>query len=273
MKIDRDTICCVSIAERPGNLGAAIFNAAFQELNLNYVYKPFCVFAKDLQKAINGMRAFGIRGCGVSMPHKSTVMQYLDKIDEAAKRIGAVNTIVNDDGVLSGYNTDYVGFKRALAESYAVCRKKAFIIGAGGAARAIIVALKDGGAAEIYLTNRDEQKGLDLAKEFSLHYYPFDKRAELSADILVNATPVGMAPNAEELIIDKQVLVHYHACMDVVVSPRKTGLILAAEAAGKIAIHGVKMALYQGLSQYELYTKLSAPIDILQKSMQKYLNN
>ena len=95
--IDKETVVCISLAEKPGNLGATIFNTTFQELSMNYIYKPFLVRSGDLENAILGIRALNIRGCGVSMPHKVSVMQYLDKIDPVAKEIGAVKTIVNRD--------------------------------------------------------------------------------------------------------------------------------------------------------------------------------
>lgn len=272
MKIDRDTICCISIAERPGNFGTTVFNAVFQALGLDYIYKPFRVHAEDLEDAIKGIRALGIRGCGVSMPHKMKAMQYLDKIDGVAQRIGAINTIINDQGVLTGYNTDYEGVIRALRDTYAVAGKKAIVVGAGGAARAIIVALKDSGAREIMLTNRDEEKGKQLAKEFSIAYHPFAGRGNVAANLLVNATPVGMPPEATEMIIDKEALAHYDACIDVVVSPQRTPLIQAMVDLKKAVIPGFKMALYQGVVQYELYTGLPVPMDLMEENMQKYLN-
>ncbi len=272
MKIDRDTICCISIAERPGNFGATVLNAVFQALGLDYIYKPFRVHAEDLEDAIKGIRAFGIRGCGVSMPHKMRAMQYLDKIDGIAQRIGAINTIINDQGVLTGYNTDYEGVMRALSDTYVVVGKKVCVVGAGGAARAIIVALQDGGAQEIVLTNRDEEKGKQLAKEFSIQYHPFSGRGNITADLLVNATPVGMSPHSMEMIIDKEAIANYDACTDVVVSPQYTPLIQAMIDLKKTVIPGFKMALYQGVAQYELYTGLKVPMDLMKDNMQKYLN-
>lgn len=270
MKIDKDTICCVSIAERPGNFGATIFNAIFQALNLNYIYKPFRVSAHDLEEAIKGVRAFGIRGCGVSMPHKTTVARYLDKIDRVAQRIGAVNTVVNDNGVLTGYNTDYEGVKMAVQERYDIHGKKALIIGAGGMARAIIVALQDCGVNEIWLANRDEEKGKKLAKDFSINYCPFAKKEEVNAQLLANATPIGMPPNVNEIIIDKRFLVRYDICIDVVVSPRQTGLIQAMDNLKKAIIPGFKMASYQGIAQFKLYTGMNAHKVVIENAISSY---
>ncbi len=105
MTINKDTQVCISFAKRPGNFGATVFNAAFEALNLNFIYKPFQLDEGKLEEAVKAIRVFGIRGCGVSMPHKVNVLRYLDELDPAAEKIGAVNTIVNTDGVLKGYNT------------------------------------------------------------------------------------------------------------------------------------------------------------------------
>src|SRR5438046_2951853 len=136
MKITKDTTCCISIAGSPGNFGATLFNTAFEALSLDYIYKPFRVMPEDLSKAVAGIRAFGVRGCGVSMPHKIKVLDLLDAIDPLAEEIGAVNTIVNNNGKLTGYNTDVSGAMRALKERYDVRGKSAHIIGSGGVARA-----------------------------------------------------------------------------------------------------------------------------------------
>lgn len=273
MNINKDTICCISIAEKPGNFGAILFNIIFKALDLNYIYKPFRVSALDLEAAVKGIRAFGIRGCGVSMPHKTEVIKYLDQIDAIAKKIGAVNTIVNDQGVLTGFNTDFVGAKRAINEAYDVQGKDALVIGAGGVARAIVLALKENGARDIFITNRDEQKAKDLSQGFSCHSIPFDRRNEYKAHLLVNATSVGMSPNFEDIVIDEQALDSYEACLDVVVSPRKTRLIQAAESRGIIFVPGFKMALYQGIAQCKLYTSISVPENIVEDAIKSYFLN
>ena len=267
MRITPQTQCCISIAARPGNFGATIFNAAFKVLNLDYIYIPRKVEAGDLGKAIDGIRALGIRGCGVSMPHKSEALRYLDHIDPVAKEIGAVNTIVNNAGVLTGYNTDVVGAEQALAEQYDVSGKRVIVFGAGGAARAICVALKKLHAGEILVSNRDELKGRQFAKEFSLSYYPFNERNECTGDLLVNATPVGMAPHEREMIIQKDSLGNYKAVLDIVIYPKTTQLLGAAAHAGLITISGAVMALHQAARQFTLYTGQEAPLDIMRETM------
>lgn len=273
MKITKDTKVCISIAERPGNFGTTVLNTAFQALNLDYIYKPFRVLPKNLEAAIQGIRAFGISGCGVSMPHKREVMKYLNKIDEAAQRIGAVNTLVNDQGVLTGYNTDFEGARRAFEEMYEVRGKKVLVVGAGGVARAILLALKELGASEIWLTNRDEEKGKALAKEFSLHYTPFDQRTARKAHLLVNATSVGMPPHIEETVMEADALANFEAGLDVVVSPQKTRLIQTLEALKIKAIPGFKMALYQGVAQCKLYTGVDAPEALIEEAIRSYFQD
>lgn len=269
MKINKDTIACISMASRPGDLGATIFNASFEHLSLNYIYKPFGVSLDDLSKGVNAIRAFGIRGCGVSMPHKVEVMQYLDEVDEVAKKIGAINTIVNDNGRLTGYNTDFLGAKQIIAEKYDVSGKKALIIGAGGVSRAIIMALKENGADEIFIANRDESKAQTMSSEFDLTLLPYNEINTFSADLLVNATSVGMSPDTSEMIISDEAVNNFSAIMDVVIYPSVTKLMTQAEKSGKVVIAGFNMALYQAAAQFKMYTGIEAPISIMEEHMHK----
>jgi len=269
--INKDTKLCISIAEKPSNFGSTIFNNAFQFLALDYVYKPFCVLVKDLPQAIQGIKALGIRGCGVSMPHKIKVLKYLDKVDKVAKKIGAVNTIVNKKGKLIGYNTDYIGAKRALEENYNVRNKKVLLIGAGGVARAIIVALIKLGAGSIFIANRDNQKAKLLAKRFKLNFCNFSEVNNFRGDLLINATSVGMSPNKQEMIINKQSIKHYEVIMDVVIALEMSALIKASKSMKKNIIIGAQMSMYQAASQFELYTGKKAPFKVIKQSIKEYL--
>jgi shikimate dehydrogenase len=269
VKITKDTKCCISIAESPGNFGSTIFNATFQELKLDFIYKPFKLLKENLPQAIEAIRALDIRGCGVSMPHKTLIHKYLDEVDPVAKKIGAVNTVVNENGKLIGYNTDYMGAREALRELFPIAGKTVHIIGAGGASRAIIVALQEDGAGQITISNRDEFGAQEIAKKFGVRYCPNDKSPKLEADLLINATPVGMSPNVQEMIVDEKELLNYKAVMDVVVNPLKTKLISSAKKENKIVIPGYKMALHQAAHQFTLYTGVEAPIDFMLKEMEK----
>ena len=273
MKLTKDTRVCISISERPGNFGSAVFNAAFQALSLDYIYLPFQVLPPDLGRAIDAIRVFNIRGCGVSMPHKITVMKLLNQVDPAAKKIGAVNTIVNQDGHLGGFNTDCTGAQRAIEENYQVAGKKVLIIGAGGAARAIAVALGGLGVSEIYLTNRHEEAAKRVARELDLLYCSYHSKCDLDADLLVNATSVGMIPQADAVIVAAKCLEKFEAVMDVVIYPSETLLLKTARNSGKIIIPGHKMALYQAVAQFEKYTGQSAPVEIMAQEVKRLLNN
>lgn len=264
---------CISIAARPGNLGATVFNTAFQEMSLNYIYKPFLVREEQLKEAVIGMRAFGIRGCGVSMPHKITVIQYLDDIDSSAKKIGAVNTIVNSDGTFIGYNTDFEGVRIITAgDDYNVKGKSIFIAGAGGAARAVIQAVRVNGASDISLTNRDDGKGKKIAELFHIKYVPWGGRDIQKGGLLVNATPVGMKSD-EESIFESHTINNFEAVLDVVVSQEDTALIKKAKEFDKVAFPGIKMSVLQSMAQFRLYTGLDISKEIVEKSIRIFLKS
>lgn len=268
--IDKDTVVCISIAEKPGNFGAVVFNTAFEELSMNYIYKPFKLDANNLKGAIDTIRAFDIRGCGVSMPHKVKVMRYLDKIDKTARKVGAVNTIVNNKGVLTGYNTDYEAAKILTKELCNVKGKDVIILGAGGAARSIVTALKVNGARNITVSSRDSAHGNKFANEFNINYAPWSKRADLTAGVLINATPVGMKKGDLSMFSNKS-LAKADTVIDVVVSFVETDIIVKSKALKKRAIPGVKMASLHTMVAFKLYTGQNLPKKIVEKSMNKFL--
>ncbi|MDO8591172.1 MAG: shikimate dehydrogenase [bacterium] len=267
---NRDTGLFISIAERPGNLGATLFNYSFEKLGMNATYLPLKLLSKDLPIAIAAIKAFHVKGCGVSMPHKSKVMKYLDRIDSQARKIGAVNTIVIKDNKLIGYNTDWEGAKRALTLLYKPKGKEVLIVGAGGAARAIIIALKSLQPKRISISNRDNKRSQQLAKEFGVSFVSWNNRNETKAQLVINATPVGMN-NEEAMVIEPYLLNTVEAVMDVVVSPKPTLLIRKAMEKKKICIAGVDMATYQAEAQFELYTGKKAPHRIVKEAMKKFL--
>lgn len=271
-KITKDTQLCISISERPGNFGAIVFNTTFEDLSIDFVYKPLRVSPHNLASAIEGIRSLGIRGSGVSMPHKTKVLKYLDVVDPIAMDIGAVNTIVNKDNVLFGYNTDFYGAKMALEENYDVLGKKVLVIGAGGASRAIIAALKILKAGEIHISNRDELKAKEIAVSLSVGYYSYEHRNNFDGHLLVNATPVGMTPNTKDVIVEVSTISKYEAIMDVVVSPFHTAIIDEASRLGKIIMPGFQMALYQACKQFELYTNIPAPFKTMEKCVRNMLD-
>lgn len=265
------------------SMSPAMQNAAFRELALDYIYVPFRVKSAELGQAIAGMRALNIRGLNVTVPHKVAVVQFLDKLDPLAEKIGAVNTIVNDDGVLTGYNTDATGFLQALlAREIEPKGKRAVILGAGGASKAISFILADKGTR---LTILNRQLELDWAKELarriSQTFAQEVKALELSrknlavvlkkADILVNATSVGMIPLVNETPVPGDLLRPDLIVYDIVYNPMKTRLLRESEAAGASTIGGVDMLVWQGALAFEKWTGVKAPVDLMKREVVKLL--
>ncbi len=246
------------------SLSPLMLNRAFAETGVNSVYLAFGV--DDIGAAISGVRALGIKGVSITIPHKTTVLEFLDKIDETARKIGAVNTVVNRKGLLIGYNTDSSGAVRALKEKTALKGSDVVIIGAGGAARAIgygIVA--EGG--RITILNRTIAKGERLAKDLGANFKPLAEIKNLDGRILINTTSVGMTPRVDAMpiksdLIEKEILV-----MDIVYNPLKTRLLKTAEDAGCRIIDGVSMFVYQGAFQFELWTGKKAPVEAMKKTV------
>jgi shikimate dehydrogenase len=268
------------------SMSPVMHNAAFDKLGLNYLYVPFRVKKEELGKAIAGVRALNIRGLNVTIPHKVTVIPLLDKLDLLAQRIGAVNTIVNDDGVLTGYNTDTTGFLQTLLERGVEPRgKNVVILGAGGASRAISLILAERGSNLIIL-NRTLDKAKEYASRISQVFKKEVKALELNkenlakvlakADILVNATSVGMSPNSNETPVSPDLLKPSLTVFDIVYNPIKTRLLREAEAAGAKTISGVDMLVWQGALAFELWTGAKAPVKLMKetaiKGLQGYEN-
>jgi shikimate dehydrogenase len=244
----------------------AMYNAAFEALGLNYLYMPFVV--KDLGKAIDGVRHLGIQGIGVTIPYKIDALPYLDELDSDARRIGAVNTIIQRDGRLVGMNTDGQGAVRALQEASDVAGKKVVLLGAGGAARAIAFAIVDGGG-DLVIINRTQAAAVELAEVSGCRYAPLDQLApELkNAQVLINATSVGMAPNTDVTLVSKELLSPACVVMDLVSNPKETLLLKEAQEAGCRVVYGDRMLLWQGVLKFQLYTGIEPPIDVMERAM------
>lgn len=265
------------------SMSPAMHNAAFRKLGLDYIYVAFRVKPPELEQAIAGMRALNIRGLNVTIPHKVNVIPFLDNIDPLAEKIGAVNTIVNDDGVLTGYNTDASGFLRAMRESgVEPAGKNVVVLGAGGASRAVSFILADSGAKLTILNRKLE---LDWAEElagrisqvFNIEVRAMElNRTNLAAilsktDILVNTTSVGMSPNIEQAPLDTDLLHSGLAVYDIVYNPVETRLLQEAAAAGAKTIGGLNMLAWQGAIAFEKWTGREAPVDLMRSEAVKFL--
>jgi shikimate dehydrogenase len=269
--INKDTQFCISVASRPSNFGTTLHNAAYAALGLNFAYKAFGI--ADIAGAITGVKALGIRGCSVSMPFKVTVMKYLTSLDQTAREIGAVNTVVNDNGHLTGYNTDAHGAKAALETLGIGKDERVLLLGAGGAARAILYALQQLQVRCVLVANRDLQKGLKLAEHMGSEAIEWSSRNEARVDVLINATPVGMEPHIAEMPVNEGVVYGCRAVMDVVVSPAETRLIKEANKLGKQVALGHEMSLHQAAAQFRLYTGVDPPLDVMRASMARLLQS
>lgn len=265
-------------------MSPVIHNAAFAKMGVDYLYVPFRVKKEELAKAIEGMRALNIRGLNVTIPHKVAIIPFLDKLDPLAGRIGAVNTVVNDDGVLTGYNTDATGFLQALlGRGIEPVGGKMVILGAGGASRAISFTLAERGAHLVILNRLLE---LDWAKELagqiSQAFKKEVKALELNeenlltvlegADVLINATSVGMYPNIDETPVTANLLSSDLVVFDIVYNPVKTRLLAEAEAAGAKTISGLDMFVWQGALAFEKWTGLKAPLELMREEVIKVLS-
>lgn len=261
-------ILCGSIAGSIGGMGVKMHNAAFKHLDLPYTYVSF--EPASAKGAVDAMRQLGIRGLGVTMPFKEEVIPLLDGLDPVAREIRAVNTIVNNEGVLTGYNTDAYGFLAALASHTDVTNKKVAVIGAGGAAKTIVWALKQH-TSDIVLYNKSSDRGIAVADMFDIEFKgsPTLLSASAEYDILVNATSVGFKSN--ETLLRKDQFVPKTIVFDVVFIPTETTFIREAKAAGCVGISGTEMLMHQAGKQFELYTEVPAPIEVYESVMKTIL--
>jgi shikimate dehydrogenase len=250
------------------SLSPSLHNAAFRAKGVNAVYLAFEV--TDLEGCIRGVRSLGIKGLSITIPFKQDVIPLLDDIDGLARGIGAVNTVVNDNGSLKGYNTDAMGALRALEEKTALSGKSVCIVGAGGAARAIGYILKQQ-EIEIIIANRSQAKGMTFAESLGCRFANLKELADLKPDILINTTPVGMSPEVDESPVPEEALREGMVVMDVIYNPFKTKLLAAAEAKGCLIINGLPMFIYQGAEQFRLWTGLEAPIALMIEAVKKVL--
>jgi shikimate dehydrogenase len=248
------------------SLSPIMHNLAFKELGVKAVYGAFPVKPEDLSQAIRGVKALGISGLSVTIPHKVEVMKYLDEIDEKAKEIGAVNTIINREGSLLGTNTDWIGALKAFEEvGVSLSGKRVVVLGAGGASLAIIYAMIYAGAKEIVVYNRTFEKAKEVAERFSILAYPWEALSESYGDILINATSVGL--KSFDSPVAKEVVSRFSVVMDSVYIPLETKLLAIAKEENKITIDGLKMLLYQGVEQFKLWTGLVPPVEEMREAI------
>lgn len=266
------------------SLSPPMHNAAFSYLGLDYCYLAFSVRPEDLKQAVESVRALNLVGVNVTIPHKERVLPYLDEVSREAKLIGAVNTIRNKGGKLIGYNTDLSGFLTSLKQAgFNPKGKKVVVIGAGGAARAVSFALSQEGIHSLFILNRTLEKAESLTKmvkksiiNLNIRALPLRKKELIKAiegaDLLVNATSLGMVPKTSQSplagfgLLPKSLVVY-----DLVYNPVETRLIrLAKKSKGK-AIGGLETLIQQGAKSFEIFTGLKAPEEVMRKVVKKAL--
>lgn len=262
-------------------LSPTMHNAAFEALKLDYVFLAFKVKSAEVGNAMSGMRALGIHGLNVTMPHKNAVVKYLDEVDPAGKVIGSTNTILNKNGRLLGFNTDGVGALNALEQNGVEPRgKKVLLLGAGGAAKAIAFTLMQE-VDELVILNRTPKPATELA---NLLKQKFNKKVIANAltpetikdnladsDVLINATSVGMKPNANQTPVPPEWLKPDLAVMDIVYNPLETKLAKDAKAVGAKVVSGVEMLVHQGVASFEIWTACKAPVEVMRKAAFNHL--
>lgn len=268
----------------------AMHNAAFNEMGLNYCYLPFLVKPGSLKVAVEALRALGIAGVNVTIPHKEAVIPLLDDLSEEASIIGAVNTIVNRDGKLSGENTDGSGFLRSLLEetNFDPSGRTAIILGAGGAARAVAIQLALAGAGKLTIANRSLKRAEELAFMISLKTGTSTAVVQLpdkpgqdflvdiieEADLVVQTTPLGMYPHHQSLLpFPFKGIRPGQIVYDLVYNPVKTLFLKKAGAAGAITVSGLGMLLHQGALAFEMWTGVKAPVGVMRDSLMRSVFN
>ncbi len=247
--LNKDMQVCMSLAARPSNIGTRFHNYLYDELGLNFIYKAFTT--TDLEGAVRGIRALGIRGCSVSMPFKEAVIPLVDVMEPSALAIQSVNTIVNDDGVLTASNTDYEAVASLLVGVDPA--QRVLLRGSGGMAMAVAAAFNDAGFGDVTIVARNAEAGPALARRYDYAWVTDDPDPDF--DLLVNVTPLGMRGDSEAVLsFGPAQIARASTVFDVVAFPSETPLIQSARAAGKEIITGAEVIALQAARQFERYT-------------------
>lgn len=246
------------------SLSPAIFNAAFRARGLDWAFVALEVAPGGVPAALAGVRALGIGGLSVTMPHKTAVAREVDELSDDARLLDAVNSVVNEDGVLIGSNTDGQGFVAALAADagFDPAGRRAVVLGAGGAARAVVLALARAGAAEVVVVNRTAARAEQAAALAGGQGRVGTARDVTDADLVVNATPQGMG-DAAVTPIDPELLRVGQVVADLVYEPAETPLLAAARARGVTAVNGLGMLVHQAAVQWARWTAQHPPVDVM----------
>jgi len=255
------------------SMSPAIHNAAFTEKGINNIYVPLKI--TDIDTFMRECRKIDFQGFSVTIPHKESVLPLLDDLDPNARRIGAINTIVNQNGKLTGYNTDcmaaVMGLEYSMKEANETLNnKKVSIIGAGGAARAIAFGLKEKGC-DITIFNRTIERAEKLSHDVKCKFESFEEIHQIDSDILINTTSIGMFPNVDQTPVPKNILNEGMIVFDAVYNPIETRLLRDAKEQGCHTVNGLSMFINQAAEQFRLWTDIDAPIELMTKVVKEML--
>jgi len=266
---------CGLLGVNPSRLSQAMHNAGFADLGLKFNYHAFDTL--DTNLALNAVKELGFRGLSLTIPHKEVAFSLVDKVSDEAKRIGAINTLINSGDALYGYNSDWFGIVEALREvSFQSKGSQALVLGAGGAARAAVYALQELEVSSILIANRTKQRADIIVKEFSregksveaIELEESQKSLEADVSLIVNATPIGLKQEGEgSYPFDFSSLTKNHVVFDMVT--KDTSLTVAAKKQGATVVLGIRMLLHQALRQFELFTEQKAPLRAMEEALIK----
>lgn len=264
--LNKDMQVCISIAARPSNIGTRFHNFLYDELGLNFIYKGFAV--DDAVGAVQGIRALKIRGAAVSMPHKETVIPLMDDLDPSAAAIDAVNTIVNTDGCLKGYNTDYIAVTKALISHEVPQESSVLVRGSGGMAKAVVAAFKDTGFSNVTIASRNPETGKALATKYGFNWISdVDLESAKAHQVIVNVTPIGMSGGNEgQISFPVNLIQGAEFVFEVIAMPIETPLVVAARNSSKKIITGIEIMALQAAIQFELYTEIALTDDQISRA-------
>lgn len=259
--LNKDMQLCISLSARPSNIGTRFHNYLYDELGLNFIYKAFAT--DDIEGAVQGIRALKIRGAAISMPFKEAVIPLVDELAESAKAIDSVNTIVNSDGFLIAYNTDYQAVVDVLKSHRVDASSTVLIRGSGGMAKAVVAAFRDSGFSSLTIASRNQKAGESLAKKYGFIWVSETEIPNLrDVEVLVNVTPIGMSGGNEgELSFPEPLIASARVLFEVVAMPVETPLIKAGTNHGKEIITGLEIMALQAAIQFELYTGVALTDD------------
>ena len=261
------------------SISPMMHNESFRQLDLDYVYLAFDVDEENMASAVNGLRTLNVRGFNVTMPGKNIMSKLCDRLTPVAEITGAVNTVVNDNGVLTGYTTDGIGYMRAVQDAgHNIIGKKMTLLGAGGASTAIFVQAAIDGVSEISIFNncsKNFERAQNIIKKLSeytsckVKLFDYEDESILRREIgdsaiLINGTSVGMAPNVDQSIITDSTMFHKDLIVsDIIYNPRETKLMRLAKEVGCPTFNGLYMLLYQGAEAFKIWTGKDMPVDII----------